>query len=154
MRSAPPDRREIFITLQVRPAPAMFEGRERTHADLCRPVVNEGPVLDFVRRRLVERTEEIGWAPSRDPDLHLGASVRSSRTARRRSCSRRALGTCGKCRADVFALTSGTIRLVPSRFFGSLSPGNNSEKQRVSRPESFLGPRRGQAQSRPQAVSL
>ena len=51
--------------------PAMMEGRERTHADFCRPVVTEGPVLDFVRQRLLARTEEIGWTPSRDADLHL-----------------------------------------------------------------------------------
>ena len=51
--------------------PATMEGRERTHADFCRPVVTEGPVLDFVRQRLLARAEEIGWTSSRDADLHL-----------------------------------------------------------------------------------
>jgi hypothetical protein len=49
--------------------PAIEEGRERTHADFCRPVVLDGPVLDFVRQRLLSRAEAIGWTPSRDPDL-------------------------------------------------------------------------------------
>ena len=53
--------------------PAVMEGRERTHADFCRPVVTEGPILDFVRQRLVARAEDIGWTPSRDADLHLAA---------------------------------------------------------------------------------
>jgi hypothetical protein len=51
--------------------PAMLEGRERTHADFCRPVITDGPTLDFVRRRLAARVEEIGWKPERDADLHL-----------------------------------------------------------------------------------
>jgi hypothetical protein len=51
--------------------PAMLEGSERTHADFCRPVVTDGPVLDFVRQRLRERAEAIGWTPLRETDLHL-----------------------------------------------------------------------------------
>jgi hypothetical protein len=51
--------------------PAMLEGRERTHADFCRPVITGGLTLDFVRQRLAARVEEIGWQPVRDPDLHL-----------------------------------------------------------------------------------
>ncbi len=51
--------------------PAMLEGRDRTHADFCRPVVTKGPVLDFARKRLRVRAEEIGWTPSRDADLRL-----------------------------------------------------------------------------------
>ncbi len=51
--------------------PAMLEGRERTHADFCRPVVTKGPILDFARKRLRARAEEIGWTPSRDADLSL-----------------------------------------------------------------------------------
>jgi hypothetical protein len=50
---------------------AFEEGRERTHADFCRPVVTEGPVLDFVRQRLVALSEEIGWTRSLDADLRL-----------------------------------------------------------------------------------
>ena len=56
--------------------PAMVEGRERPHADFCRPVVTEGPVLGFVRRRLAARIEEIGWKPQRDADLHLAVDGR------------------------------------------------------------------------------
>ena len=51
--------------------PAFEEGRDRTHADFCRPVVTEGPVLDFVRQRLVARAEEIGWTRSLDADIRL-----------------------------------------------------------------------------------
>src|SRR5579871_6072901 len=50
---------------------ALTEGRHRTHADFCRPVVTEGPLLEIVRKRLVARAEAIGWSPSRDPDLRL-----------------------------------------------------------------------------------
>jgi hypothetical protein len=53
--------------------PAVMEGRERTHADFCRPVVTEGPILDFVRQRLVARAEEMGWKRSLDADLRLVA---------------------------------------------------------------------------------
>ena len=51
--------------------PALLEGAGRTHADFCRPVLTEGPVLEFVRERLLARAEEIGWTALRDPDLHL-----------------------------------------------------------------------------------
>jgi Hint domain len=51
--------------------PARVEGSERTHADFCRPVITEGPTLDFVRQRLAARAEEIGWKTERDADLHL-----------------------------------------------------------------------------------
>jgi hypothetical protein len=51
--------------------PAILDGGDRTHADFCRPVLTEGPVLEFVRQRLVARAEEIGWGPVRDPDLRL-----------------------------------------------------------------------------------
>jgi hypothetical protein len=51
--------------------PAKLEGRERTHADFCRPVVTEGPVLDFIRNRLQTRAEAIGWTRSFETDLHL-----------------------------------------------------------------------------------
>ena len=51
--------------------PAMVEGQERTHADFCRPVATEGPIIEFVRQRLVARAEELGWTQVRDADLHL-----------------------------------------------------------------------------------
>src|SRR5271166_1872997 len=50
---------------------AFDEGRTKTHADFCRPVVLDGPVLDFVRRRLVARAEAVGWTRSFETDLHL-----------------------------------------------------------------------------------
>jgi hypothetical protein len=50
---------------------AFSEGRDKTHADFCRPVLTGGPVLEFVRQRLLARAEEIGWTATRDPDLRL-----------------------------------------------------------------------------------
>jgi hypothetical protein len=50
---------------------AFDQGREKTHADFCRPVVLDGPVLAFVRERLMARAEAIGWTPSQDAGLHL-----------------------------------------------------------------------------------
>jgi hypothetical protein len=50
---------------------AFAEGHEKTHADFCRGVLTEGPVLEFVRQRLLARAGELGWKPKRDPDLHL-----------------------------------------------------------------------------------
>lgn len=47
------------------------EGVGRTHADFCRPVVLDGPVLAFVRERLTERAEAEGWTASRETDLAL-----------------------------------------------------------------------------------
>jgi hypothetical protein len=60
-----------FFEERRRLLPAMLEGRERTHADFCRPVVLDGAVLDFARQRLLSRAEEIGWTPSRETDLRL-----------------------------------------------------------------------------------
>ena len=40
---------------------------KRTHADFCRPVVTQGPVLDFVRQRLITRAEGMGWKRLLDP---------------------------------------------------------------------------------------
>jgi hypothetical protein len=51
--------------------PSNEEGRERTYDDFCRPVVLDGPVLDFVRQRLIARAEAIGWTRSFETDLHL-----------------------------------------------------------------------------------
>ena len=59
--------------------PAQIEGRDRTHADFCRPVIAGGPTLDFVRQRLTARAEEIGWKPERDADLHLTVDGRMVR---------------------------------------------------------------------------
>jgi hypothetical protein len=51
--------------------PAIEEERERTHADFCRPVVLDGPVLAFARQRLETQAEAIGWTRSFETDLHL-----------------------------------------------------------------------------------
>ena len=51
--------------------PANLEGRGRTYADFCRPVVLDGPVLDFVGQRVIARAETIGWTRSFETDLHL-----------------------------------------------------------------------------------
>jgi hypothetical protein len=53
------------------PLDAFDRGQEKTHADFCRPVVLDGPVLAFARQRLMARAEAIGWTPSREADLHL-----------------------------------------------------------------------------------
>jgi hypothetical protein len=50
---------------------ALQDGRGRTYADFCRPVVLDGTVLDFVRQRLEQQAEALGWAGSRKTDLHL-----------------------------------------------------------------------------------
>jgi len=50
---------------------ALDQGRGRTHADFCRPVVLDGPTLEFVRNRLKARAEALGWTPSRAADLRL-----------------------------------------------------------------------------------
>jgi hypothetical protein len=56
---------------------AFAEGRDKTHADFCCPVLTEGPVLEFVRQRLLARAVALGWTPARDdPDLRLTADGR------------------------------------------------------------------------------
>lgn len=47
---------------------------ERTHADFCRPLVVDGPIVDAVRLQLRRRAEMLGWtldASQRFGDLHL-----------------------------------------------------------------------------------
>ena len=51
--------------------PADLDECKRTHADFCRPVVTEGPVLQFVHQRLTARAKEMGWKRSLDADLRL-----------------------------------------------------------------------------------
>ena len=86
---------------------------KRTHADFCRPVVTEGPVLGFVRQRLAARAEEIGWTRSLDADLHLvadGAIVRPRDRKRRRDLRfpGAAQRTCGSCRSTFLPAMVGT----------------------------------------------
>src|SRR5579871_2993143 len=53
--------------------------RTRTHADFCRPVVTDGPVLAFVRQRLAAQAEALGWMQSAGGDVQLvpdGAVIR------------------------------------------------------------------------------
>jgi hypothetical protein len=77
---------------------AFDEGCDRTHADFCRPVVLEGPVLDFVRQRLLALAEATGWTRSFETDLHLLVdgefAVHCARVTSLSSCSRRARVTC------------------------------------------------------------
>lgn len=49
------------------------EGTERTWADFCRPVVTGGPLLNFVRQRLTQRAEEMGWTRAREFEIRLVA---------------------------------------------------------------------------------
>ena len=85
--------------------PAMLEGSERTHADFCRPVATDGPVLDFVRQRLKERAEAIGWTPSCDPELRLVVDGR-------------VLGPLAEGGVDVFLFPADArdVRLVSNTF--------------------------------------
>jgi hypothetical protein len=50
---------------------ALDDGLGRTHADFCRPVVLDGPLLAFVHQRLAERAEALGWTASLEADLRL-----------------------------------------------------------------------------------
>ena len=57
---------------ELRGVPAIHdEGRERTQANFCRPVVTEGQTLGFIRQRLDARARALGWTPSTDPELRL-----------------------------------------------------------------------------------
>ena len=51
--------------------PAILGGVQADPRRLLPPGRHRGPVLDFVRQRLVARAEEMGWKRSRDADLHL-----------------------------------------------------------------------------------
>jgi hypothetical protein len=77
----------------------------RTHADFCRPVMEPGSDLDFVRRRLLARAEGLGWTRSRDPELRLVADGVTIRPA---------AIECG----SVFCLPAGVrdVRLVSDTF--------------------------------------
>ena len=44
---------------------------QRTHADFCRPFVDDGPILDAVRMLLRQRAEAIGWRSTDALELHL-----------------------------------------------------------------------------------
>ncbi|MCJ2044418.1 Hint domain-containing protein [Methylobacterium sp. J-078] len=41
-----------------------------TLADFCRPLVQEGPIVDAVRLRLLARASELGWTLTGEDDLH------------------------------------------------------------------------------------
>ena len=98
--------------------PAMLEGRERTHADFCRPVVTKGPVLDFARKRLrrARRRNRLDALARRDlvSRSMVKSFARSSRMARRRSCSRQGCGTCGCCRTRSLRRRSARKTRAPS----------------------------------------
>ena len=48
----------------------------RTHANLCRPFFEAGPILDVVRERLASHAKRLGWLASRDVALTATADGR------------------------------------------------------------------------------
>jgi len=51
----------------------------KTLADFCRPLVQDGSVVEAVRARLAARAEALGWTITAEPDLHIvadGAVIR------------------------------------------------------------------------------
>jgi hypothetical protein len=75
--------------------PAMVEGGRRPHADFCGPVITEGPTLDFVRRRLAARAEEIGWEPGCAVDGVIAVAAKS--LSLRTSLAERAFDRRARC---------------------------------------------------------
>ena len=99
----------------------MLEGCERTHADFCRPVVTGGPVLAFVRQRLMERAEAIGWTPSQDADLHLVVDGEV----------RRPLSE-GDAAVFLFPASARDVRLMSNTFIPALVGGGDPRPLGVS----------------------
>jgi len=85
------------------------QGRGRTHADFCRPVVLGGPTLAFVRSRLKARAEALGWAASRANDLRLIADGETRRPIEE-----------GKASVFVFPANARDVRLVSNTFTPAL----------------------------------
>ncbi|GJD73844.1 Hint domain-containing protein [Methylobacterium goesingense] len=42
-----------------------------TLSDFCRPLVQDGPIVDAVRMRLLARAEHLGWSLTSEDDLHV-----------------------------------------------------------------------------------
>ena len=101
--------------------PAMLKGRERTHADFCRPVMLDGPVLAFARQRLKERAEAIGWTPSSETDLHLVVDCEV-----RRSLSE------GDAAVFLFPASAREVRLTSNTFIPALVGGGDTRPLGVS----------------------
>ncbi len=95
--------------------PANEEGRERTHADFCRPVVLDGPVLAFARQRLMTRAEAIGWTRSFETDLHLVVDGE----VRRPLCE-------GDAAVFLFPASARDVRLKSNTFIPDLLGGGDS----------------------------
>jgi hypothetical protein len=125
--------------------PTQVEGRERTHADFCRPVVTEGPVLGFVRRRLAARIEEIGWKPQRDADLHLTVDGRIVRPLAEDGSAAflfRADAKDVRLMSNTFAPTafgSPDRRILGVMLFGLALSGSGGEPRRISLDDGRLG---------------
>jgi Hint domain len=92
---------------------AFAEGRHKTHADFCRPVLTEGPVLAFVHQRLLARAGELGWTPTRDdPDLRLVADGRVVRPLADKGAA-----------AFLFPASAKDVRLMSKTFCPALALG-------------------------------
>jgi Hint domain len=125
--------------------PAMAEGRERTHADFCRPVITGGPTLDFVRQRLAARAEEIGWKPERDADLHLAVDGRIVRPLAEDGSAAflfRADAKDVRLMSNTFvpmALGSSDERRLGVMLLGLALSGSGGEPRRISLGDDRLG---------------
>jgi hypothetical protein len=108
---------------------AFEEGRDRTHADFCRPVLAKGPVLDFVRERLVARAEELGWTRTRESDLRLIVDGQVVRPLTGEGAA-----------AFLFPGSAKDVRLVSNTFFPpSLGSGDQRELGVMLEGLSFSG---------------
>jgi hypothetical protein len=96
---------------------AFAEGRDKTHADFCRPVVTEGPVLEFVRQRLIARAEGAGWKATRDPDLRLRVDGRVVRSLAEEGAA-----------AFLFPANAKDVRLMSSTFCPAAALGSRDQR--------------------------
>ena len=86
------------------------EGRDLTHADFCRPVIEDPALLARARERLVARALSLGFTPDRDDDLRLVVDGETS-------------GPLSGHAAAAFRIPAGArdVRLVSSTFVPRIS---------------------------------
>jgi hypothetical protein len=101
--------------------PAIEEERARTHADFCRPVVLDGPVLAFARQRLETQAEAIGWTRLFETDLHLVVDGE----VRRALCE-------GDAAVFLFPASARDVRLKSNIFMPALLGGGDPRPLGVS----------------------
>ncbi len=94
------------------------QDRGPSRADYCRPIVLDGPVPAFVRRRLIERAEALGWTASRETDLHLLVD----------GAVRRPLEE-GNAAAFLFPANAQDVRLVSNTFVPARLGHNDDSRE-------------------------